>query len=326
MSEEILKVERLKMYFPVLGGIFKRKVAEIMAVDDISFSVRRGETFALVGESGSGKTTTGRTIVRLLQPTSGQIWFGGEDISRIEEKDLKRIRVRMQMVFQDPTSSLNPRRTVKDTLTEPLKIHKLAPSLDHAKKISELLNIVQLGEDYLYRYPHELSGGEKQRLCIARALAVNPDFLVLDEPTSSLDVSVQAKVVSLLRGLQRNMGLTFLYISHDIVLIKNIANDVGVMYFGKLVETGPTGGLFGNPIHPYTKTLLSAVPLVEEAVRLPQTAELGGVEAESVSLSRIPPGCRFYPRCSFRKDVCKESLPELAEVSNNHWVACHLSG
>jgi len=326
MSEEILKVERLKMYFPVLGGIFKRKVAEIMAVDDISFSVRRGETFALVGESGSGKTTTGRTIVRLLQPTSGQIWFGGEDISRIEEKDLKRIRVRMQMVFQDPTSSLNPRRTVKDTLTEPLKIHKLAPSLDHAKKISELLNIVQLGEDYLYRYPHELSGGEKQRLCIARALAVNPDFLVLDEPTSSLDVSVQAKVISLLRGLQRNMGLTFLYISHDIVLIKNIANDVGVMYFGKLVETGPTGGLFGNPIHPYTKTLLSAVPLVEEAVRLPQTAELGGVEAESVSLSRIPPGCRFYPRCSFRKDVCKESLPELAEVSNNHWVACHLSG
>lgn len=326
MSEEILKVERLKMYFPVLGGIFKRKVAEIMAVDDISFSVRRGETFALVGESGSGKTTTGRTIVRLLQPTSGQIWFGGEDISRIEEKDLKRIRVRMQMVFQDPTSSLNPRRTVKDTLTEPLKIHKLAPSLDHAKKISELLNIVQLGEDYLYRYPHELSGGEKQRLCIARALAVNPDFLVLDEPTSSLDVSVQAKVISLLRGLQRNMGLTFLYISHDIVLIKNIANDVGVMYFGKLVETGPTGGLFGNPIHPYTKTLLWAVPLVEEAVRLPQTAELGGVEAESVSLSRIPPGCRFYPRCSFRKDVCKESLPELAEVSNNHWVACHLSG
>jgi len=326
MSEEILKVERLKMYFPVLGGIFKRKVAEIMAVDDISFSVRRGETFALVGESGSGKTTTGRTIVRLLQPTSGQIWFGGEDISRIEEKDLKRIRVRMQMVFQDPTSSLNPRRTVKDTLTEPLKIHKLAPSLDHAKKISELLNIVQLGEDYLYRYPHELSGGEKQRLCIARALAVNPDFLVLDEPTSSLDVSVQAKVISLLRGLQRNMGLTFLYISHDIVLIKNIANDVGVMYFGKMVETGPTGGLFGNPIHPYTKTLLSAVPLVEEAVKLPQTAELGGVEAESVSLSRIPPGCRFYPRCSFRKDVCKESLPELAEVSNNHWVACHLSG
>jgi oligopeptide/dipeptide ABC transporter ATP-binding protein len=325
MSEEILRVERLKMYFPVLGGIFKRKVGEIMAVDDISFSVRSGETFALVGESGSGKTTTGRTIVRLLQPTSGHIWFGGEDISRIEEKDLKRIRVRMQMVFQDPTSSLNPRKTVKDTLTEPLKIHKLVPTVERPKKTLELLNIVQLGEDYLYRYPHELSGGEKQRLCIARALAVNPDFLVLDEPTSSLDVSVQAKVISLLRGLQKNMGLTFLYISHDIVLIKNIANDVGVMYFGKMVETGPTGELFGNPVHPYTKTLLSAVPLVEDGVRLPQTAEAVGVEAESVSLSRIPPGCRFYPRCSLRKDICKESLPELGEVSNNHWVACHLS-
>ena len=322
MAKEVLEVVSLKKYFPILGGIFRRKIGEIRAVDDITFSIRKGKTFALVGESGSGKTTTGKTVIRLYEPTSGEILFDGENIAGLKEKNMKGIRRAMQMIFQDPTSSLNPRIRVKDIVAEPLIIHKMGSMSDRRKRVSELFNVVQLREDYLYRYPHELSGGEKQRVGIARALALDPVFLVLDEPTASLDVSVQAKVITLLTDLQRKLGLTFLYISHDIVVVKNIADEIGVMYFGKMFEMAQTKELFENPMHPYTKTLLSAIPLIDENAELPQTAELE--TGRTVSLSEMPSGCRFYPRCSLRKSLCKEKQPELKEIHKNHLLACHL--
>ncbi len=322
MAKEMLEVVSLKKYFPILGGVFRRKIGEIRAVDDITFSIRKGKTFALVGESGSGKTTTGKTVIRLYEPTSGEILFDGESIAGLKDKNMKGIRRAMQMIFQDPTSSLNPRIRVKDIVAEPLIIHKIGSMSDRRKRVSELFNVVQLREDYLYRYPHELSGGEKQRVGIARALALDPVFLVLDEPTASLDVSVQAKVITLLTDLQRKLGLTFLYISHDIVVVKNIADEIGVMYFGKMFEMAQTKELFENPMHPYTKTLLSAIPLIDENAELPQTAELE--TAKTVSLSEMPSGCRFYPRCSLRKSLCKEKQPELKEIHKNHLVACHL--
>jgi oligopeptide transport system ATP-binding protein len=321
-SEEI-RVVGLQKYFPIFGGIFKRRIGETRAVDHISFSIRRGETFGLVGESGSGKTTAGKTVVRLYEPTGGEIWFGGENIARLPRADLKRMRRMMQIVFQDPTSSLNPRMTVGDIVAEPLIIHKTGSRLERRKRVLEVLNVVQLAEDYTRRYPHELSGGEKQRVGIARALALNPVFLVLDEPTSSLDVSVQAKVISLLVDLQKRLGLTFLYISHDIVLVKNIADKVGVMYYGKIIEMAGTDKLFNNPFHPYTQTLLSAVPTIEEGVKLPHSGELEGVEG-GVDITSMPVGCRFYPRCKLRMDICNVNTPEPKEVSKGHWVACHL--
>jgi oligopeptide transport system ATP-binding protein len=321
-SNEEIRVVGLSKYFAIFGGVFRRKIGDIKAVDDISFSIRRGGTFALVGESGSGKTTAGKTIVRLYEPTHGAIWFRGENISRIPRDDLKRIRREMQMVFQDPTSSLNPRVKIGDIVAEPLIIHRVGSSGERKKKMLEMLNIVQLPEDYTRRYPHELSGGEKQRVGIARALALDPAFLILDEPTASLDVSVQAKVISLLYDLQKKLELTFLYISHDIVLVKNIADEVGVMYYGRMFEMAPTDELFKDPLHPYTQTLLAAVPTIDE-VRLAQSGEIESAVGV-VDITAISSGCRFYPRCKFRMDICKVKVPEFIQVSKYHWVACHL--
>ncbi|MGA2791144.1 MAG: oligopeptide/dipeptide ABC transporter ATP-binding protein [Candidatus Bathyarchaeia archaeon] len=322
---EALVVEDLKKYFPLYGGILRKKVGEIKAVDGVSFRIRKGETFALVGESGSGKTTVGKTIVRLYDPTSGTICLEGQDVTNLSQSELKSVRRNMQMVFQDPTSSLNPRKRVKEIVTAPLEIHRIGNKSERLARATELLLLVQLSEDYLHRYPYGLSGGEKQRVGLARALALNPRILVLDEPTSALDVSVQAKTLNLLTELQRKLSLTYMFISHNLVLVKNIATQVAVMYFGRLVELAVTEELFQFPSHPYTMTLLSAMSVVDTNVKLPASAELENVVDAGIDLSSLPVGCRFYARCVFRQKVCQEVYPELREIRKGHFVACHFA-
>ena len=318
-------MEGLKKYFPLYGGLFRRKVGEIKAVDGVSFGIRKGETFALVGESGSGKTTVGKTIVRLYDPTSGSIRLEGQDVTNLSQDELKPVRRNMQMVFQDPTSSLNPRKRVKEIVTAPLEIHRIGNRSERLERATGLLQLVQLPVDYLHRYPYGLSGGEKQRVGLARALALNPRFLVLDEPTSSLDVSVQAKTLSLLTELQKKLSLTYLFISHNLVLIKNIATQVAVMYFGRLVELAATEELFQSPCHPYTMTLLSAMPVVDTEAKLPGSAELENVVEAGIDLSNPPVGCRFYARCTFRQKICQDVYPELRQIRNEHFAACHFA-
>jgi len=318
-------VEDLRKYFPLYGGILRKKVGEIKAVDGVSFAIRKGETFALVGESGSGKTTVGKTIVRLYDPTSGSIILEGRDVTNLSQDELKPVRRNVQMVFQDPTSSLNPRKRVKEIITAPLEIHRIGNRSERLEQAGGLLRLVQLPLDYLHRYPYGLSGGEKQRVGLARALALNPSFLVLDEPTSSLDVSVQAKTLSLLTELQKKLSLTYLFISHNLVLIRNIATQVAVMYFGRLVELAATEELFQSPCHPYTMTLLSAMPVVDTEAKLPASAELENVVEAGIDLSNPPVGCRFYARCAFRQKICQDVYPELRQIRNGHFAACHFA-
>jgi oligopeptide transport system ATP-binding protein len=322
---EALVVEDLRKYFPLYGGILRKKVGEIKAVDGVSFRIRKGESFALVGESGSGKTTVGKTVVRLYDPTSGTICLEGRDVTNLSQDELKSVRRNMQMVFQDPTSSLNPRKRVREIVTAPLEIHRIGNRSERHARATELLRLVQLSEDYLHRYPYGLSGGEKQRVGLARALALNPRFLVLDEPTSSLDVSVQAKTLNLLTELQRKLSLTYMFISHNLVVIKNIATQVAVMYFGRLVELAATEELFRSPCHPYTMTLLSAMPVVDTNAKLPASAELENVVEAGIDLSNPPVGCRFYARCAFRQKICREVYPGLREIRKGHFAACHFA-
>lgn len=323
MTESLVEVRNLKKYFPITAGILRRKVGDVKAVDGVSFNIRTGETFALVGESGSGKTTTGKTILRLYRPTDGKIIFDGEEISQLKDRQLKKFRRVMQMVYQDPISSLNPRKRVKDILLEPLIIHKIGTPSERYSAVKKILEIVQLGEDYLYRYPHELSGGEKQRVAIGRALILNPKFIVLDEPTSSLDVSVQAKIIHFIKELQKKFKLTYLFISHNLSLVKNISNYVGVMYLGKLIEMGPTNELYRKPLHPYTQALLSAIPVVsdEEEKMKPRKTPIKG---EIPNPANPPPGCRFQTRCPFKKEICEKVTPEMIEVRKTYFVSCHL--
>lgn len=322
MTEPLLSVDDLKKHFPVKGGILNRTVGHVKAVDGVSFEIGRGETLALIGESGSGKSTVARTIIGLTETTDGTIVFDGEDITHPSTSQLESMRSSMQMVFQDPTSSLNPRRTVGKSLDVPLEARGV-PKSERRERIVDLLERVELNEEYLHKYPHELSGGQKQRINIARAISVEPDLLLLDEPTSALDVSVQAKIITLLDELQDEFDLTYLFITHDLSLVRNIADETAVMYLGEIQERGDTREIFEQPRHPYTRALLSAIPVTtdEEEAYKPQQDPL---EGEIPSPRDIPSGCRFHTRCPYAEDVCSDAQPTLDETNTGPAVRCHI--
>lgn len=320
----IMKIENLKKYFPIKKGfLIKRTVGYVKAVDGISFEIKKGKTFALVGESGCGKTTTARVVLRLTDPTDGKILFDGNDISKLGYKELLPFRRKMQIVFQDPMSSLNPRMTVGEIITEPILFHKLVDSRQEAYKMAkDILVSIGLKPYHLDRYPHQFSGGQRQRIAIARAISINPDLLILDEPTSALDVSVQAQIINLLLEFQEKEHFSYFFISHDLGLVRFISHEVGIMYLGKIVEMGETEEIFENPIHPYTKALLSAVPIPDPKIERKRKRIIltGGVPSP---INR-PSGCFFHPRCPYKMEICKKEYPSLVEVSKNHQVACHL--
>ncbi len=317
MAEKLVEVEGLKQYFPVASGLFSKKY--VKAVDDVSFYVNKGETLGLVGESGCGKTTTGRSILRLYEPTAGTIKYAGTDITHV---NMLPYRKKMQIVFQDPYASLNPRMTISDIVGEPIDIHKLAANKkERDEMILESLRRVGLNSDHANRYPHEFSGGQRQRIGIARALAVNPEFLVCDEPVSALDVSIQAQVVNMFEELQEQMNLTYLFIAHDLSIVKHISNRIGVMYLGKLVELADSNELTNHALHPYTKSLISAIPIPD-----PKKARENKrivLEGDVPSPLNPPSGCRFRTRCKYATERCAQEVPEFKEVSGGHYVACH---
>ncbi len=321
MAENLLEVKNLKKYFPVKAGIFKKTVAHVKAVDDISFTVKEGETLGLVGESGCGKSTTGRTILRLLEATAGEVIFEGKSVMDLDKKAMRAIRRDMQIIFQDPYASLNPRMTVADIVGEPLDIHKLAKNKkERNEKVREILENVGLGAEYMHRYPHEFSGGQRQRIGVARALAVDPKLIIADEPVSALDVSVQAQVVNLLQDLQKEFGLTYLFIAHDLSVVKHISDRVAVMYLGKIVELTDKKELFKNPIHPYTQSLLSAIPEADPKKKKDRII----LEGDVPSPVDPPSGCRFHPRCPKAFEPCSVKEPEFKEYGDGHFAACHL--
>ncbi|MTI67276.1 MAG: dipeptide ABC transporter ATP-binding protein [Firmicutes bacterium] len=321
-KDAIIKVRNLKKYFPVKKGFLKRKVQYVKAVDDISFDIKKGETFGLVGESGCGKTTTGRTIIRLYDVTDGDVIFDGTNISNMKEKDLSSFRKRVQMIFQDPFASLNSRMTVGDIVGEPLDIHKLASGKERQERIYYLLKTVGLSKEHASRYPHEFSGGQRQRIGIARALAVDPDFIICDEPISALDVSIQAQVVNMLEDLQKELGLTYLFIAHDLSMVRHISDRIAVMYLGKIVEVAKSEELYKNPTHPYTKALLSAIPIPDPDVT--HKRESVTLEGEVPSPINPPKGCTFRTRCKYAFETCKNKEPSMKNLGGDHTVACHL--
>ncbi len=318
--DTLVAVRDLRKYFPVRRGFFARQVGEVKAVDGVSFWVRRGETLGLVGESGSGKTTAGRTLLRLIEPTSGSASFEGEDVFALGEDELRRLRRRMQIVFQDPYGSLNPRMTVGDTLREVLAVHGLARKKSATARVSELLHLVGLAPEHAARYPHEFSGGQRQRIGIARALSVEPRFIVCDEPVSALDVSVQAQVLNLLEELQERLGLAYLFIAHDLAVVEHISDRIAVMYLGRIVEIGEASAVVGSPRHPYTRALLSAVPVPDPTRRTGRIILPGDVPSPAAP----PSGCPFHPRCPHPlKDAdCARIVPPLAEKAPGHFAAC----
>ena len=320
----LVQVEHLTEYFPVIGGVLHRKVGEVKAVDDVSFTIRRGETLGLVGESGCGKTTVGRVLLRLIEPTGGRIVFDGTDITKLSGRRLKPFRRRMQIIFQDPFASLNPRMTVGAIIGEALVIHGLVHDRrQYTDKVAELLAAVGLNPDYMRRYPHEFSGGQRQRIGIARALAVSPKLIVCDEPVSALDVSIQAQVINLLEDLQRKFSLTYLFIAHDLSVVEHISDRVAVMYLGRIVEIAPARKLYAAPLHPYTEALLAAVPIPDPSRKRSRAA----LEGEVPNPIEPPSGCRFHTRCPIRElPLCREQSPALIESEPGHWVACHFRG
>jgi oligopeptide transport system ATP-binding protein len=327
-DDTIVTVSDVRMHFPVTSGIiFQRKVADVKAVDGVSFAIRRGETLGLVGESGCGKTTLGRAILMLYKPTSGEISFEGQELTRMKAGDIRRMRRRMQMIFQDPYASLNPRMSIGAIIAEPIVIHGLAKTRGERRdRVQELMRIVGLNPYYANRYPHEFSGGQRQRIGIARALAVQPTFIVADEPVSALDVSIQAQIINLLEELQDSFGLTYLFIAHDLSVVRHISDRVAVMYLGKLAEVTDRRELYENPLHPYTKALLSAVPIPDPT--LEQTRERVILTGDVPSPLKPPPGCVFHTRCPIaqQESGCNDRLPEwrnVGNVGNEHWVACH---
>ncbi len=321
-DDYLIEVKNLQMYFPVLVGLLQRKVADVKAVDNICLSIRRGETLGLVGESGCGKTTTGRCILQLNKPTGGQVFFEGTELSRLGARDMMRMRRNMQLIYQDPYASLDPRMTAGNIIGEPLLVHKLVARKAYREQVRELLMMVELEPTMADRYPHEFSGGQRQRIGIARALALKPKFIVCDEPVSALDVSIQAQVIKLLMRLKAELNLTYLFIAHDLSVVRYISDRVAVMYLGKIVEITDSDEIYGNALHPYTQALLSAVPIPNP--RLDRQRERILLSGDVPSPINPPSGCRFHPRCRLAMDVCKTEEPDLIDVGGKHWVACHL--
>ncbi len=319
-EESLLEVKDLKKHFPIKGGVFSKTVGYVYAVDGISFTVHKGETLGLVGESGCGKSTTGRTLLRLIEPTSGEIHFEGQNITEIEKGEMRSLRREMQIIFQDPYASLNPRMTVGSIIGEPLEIHKIAKGGEKQERVAALLEKVGLRPEDTRKYPHEFSGGQRQRIGIARALALNPKLIVCDEPVSALDVSIQAQVINLLEDLQEEFDLSYLFIAHNLNVVEHISNRVAVMYLGKIVELATDRELYTNPQHPYTEALLSAVPVPDPTAEKKRVILQGDVP----SPINPPSGCHFHTRCPYKEQICEEVVPEFKDLGGGHWVSCHL--
>jgi oligopeptide transport system ATP-binding protein len=320
-NDNLVEVEDLYMYFPVTSGVMRRKIGDVKAVDGVSFNIKKGETLGLVGESGCGKTTTGRCILRLYEPTGGKVTFEGQDLTALNQRNLRSIRRNMQLVFQDPYASLDPRMTAGDIIGEPMLVHQLVSGKEYKGQVDELFRLVQLEPYMADRYPHEFSGGQRQRLGIARALATRPSLIVCDEPVSALDVSIQTQIITLLMRLRQELGLTYLFIAHDLSVVRYISDRVAVMYLGRVVEITNSDELYDNPLHPYTQALLSAVPIPDPVVdRQRKRVLLAGDVPSPVN---PPSGCTFHPRCHQAIDICKEQSPEFRDIGNEHWVSCH---
>jgi peptide/nickel transport system ATP-binding protein len=320
MSEPLLEIKNLKKYFPIKEGLFKRTKGHVKAVDDVSFTIGKGEAFGLVGESGSGKTTTGRTILRLTEKTDGEVWYKGRNLHDLSKEELRKLRPSMQLVFQDPYSSLNPRMRIGEAIGEALLEHKLATKADVRDKVLEVMELCGLAPYHIDRYPHEFSGGQRQRIGIARAMALQPDFLVADEPVAALDVSIQAQIINLFSELQEKKGLSYLFISHDLSVVEHLCTKIGIMYLGSLVELAPRDELFADPLHPYTKALLSAVPIPDPTVKRERIILKGDIP----SPANPPSGCRFHTRCPFTTQRCVEEVPAFRNLGQDRYVACHI--
>ena len=316
----ILEVSHLKKYFPIKGGFFGGTTGHVKAVDDVSFKIKRGTTMGLVGESGCGKSTTGRTILRLYDKTDGEVLFNGEEVHSLSKKELNKLRTKMQIIFQDPYSSLSPRLPIGEIIGEAVREHGLVPKEELDEYITKIMKDCGLQEYHKDRYPHEFSGGQRQRICIARALALDPEFVVCDEPVSALDVSIQAQIINLLRELQEKRNLTYLFISHDLSVVEHISDTIGVMYLGGMVETGTTEDIFAEPLHPYTKALFSAIPMPDPDIKKERVI----LEGDIPSPANPPSGCKFHTRCSQCMEICKTTAPKACDMGNGHIVACHL--
>jgi oligopeptide transport system ATP-binding protein len=322
-GDDLLVVRNLKKYFPIKRGVFQRTVGYVQAVDGVSFTVKRGETLGLVGESGCGKSTTGKAILQLDRPTAGEVYIDGEDLVKLKGEKLRQMRRRMQIIFQDPYASLNPRMTVGAIIAEPLEVHSEVKGKEKEARVKELLRLVGMNPSFMTRFPHEFSGGQRQRIGIARALALNPSFVVCDEPIAALDVSIQAQVVNLLKDLQKKFNLTYLFIAHDLSMVRHISDRVAVMYLGRIVEIADWKTIYDDPKHPYTQALLSAIPIPDPVIEAQRKRII--LEGDVPSAANPPKGCRFNTRCPIRQEKCYQDDPELREIVPGHWAACHFA-